>query len=456
MSDVTQSIILNPFGSDMTGSASITAGQCITLSLSNGPSSLQSNWSITTSPSSGTLTLSTMGPSGSTIATYTAASNTSGTITFGITNTAFGNTAVLTYTATVAAGVTLDTVGNLPTSAYSISHTATSITTSVTSLGAGQQMRAFIRTPFQVVAGVGATGFTGSTVTNASGVWTFTQTLGLPAAGTTTNPYEIQTRFASTDPWVLVTNSGGTALTYSVTRLAAPTLDRRARWLPDPGNAVNQPVNLTSGQASATVVLQEMTGGQNQYIRFINNSGGARLQASAQGYLITSSTQSFVLDTNLPTAGNSIVGRVQTRFGTSGTWFNVRRSGNASQQNLRMQIERETAPVTPPAGGEIPGGGTSDYGILVRDSSGNTNVLSPATRFMNRMTADVTLNNHVGAYTFAITNTNGDLSASTCTVIPNAAVGISGDNFTVSYSATGVTITPTVGNLTGTYFVVRY
>ena len=423
MSDVTQSIILNPFGTNMTGSATITAGQCITLNLSNGPTSLQSNWSITTSPSSGTLTLSTPGPSGSTVATYTSLSTTTGAITFGITNTAFGNTAVLTYTATVNAPPVTP-----PSDRPSLSVAPTS----------------------QVPGG---------TVVLTRGT----------VARATSYQYRFGVNAANYSAWMAFPN---TTLSFVIpsTATAGQTYNFQARGINSAGNGPNQfnrNVTILSGNTAPTWGTVTLVGGNQPVTGQSFSLTGTVSDADSDTQLIqiyynttnsnaiTGATLVGQIPVGVPTTGGSATTSLGGTAGPAGTTRYYFLTATDSMGS-NTQVASNTVAITPIAqgtgGGTTPGGGTSTYGIIVTDGrtlGGTQNVLSPATRYMNRLTDNVTLS-AVATHTFTLGIPG--LSASNCTVVGVGAVNA----YTVDFPGNDVRITQTQGSLGGTYFVVRY
>ena len=423
MSDVTQSITLNPFGTNMTGSATITAGQCITLNLNNGPSSLQSNWSITTSPSSGTLTLSTPGPSGSTVATYTSLSTTSGAITFGITNTAFGNTAVLTYTATVNAPAT-----TAPSDRPSLSVAPTS----------------------QVPGG---------TVVLTRGT----------VARATSYEYRFRVQGSSFSSWMAFPN---TTLSFVIpsTATAGQVYQFQARGVNSAGNGPNQfnrNVTILSANTAPTWGTVTLTGGNQPVVGqnftlsgVVDDADGDTLLVrcyfnTTNSNNVTGATLANTIPVGVPTSAqpaNITLGDQSENAGTTRYYFLTAQDTGGTG----TVVSSNTVAITPIAqgtgGGTTPGGGAADYGIIVTDGrtlGGQQNAISPATRYMNRLTDNVTLS-AVASHTFSL-GISG-LSASNCTVVGVGAVNA----YTVDFPGNDVRITQTQGSLGGTYFVVRY
>ena len=423
MSDLVQSIEVNPFSrNSTTGSGTITSGQCITLNLNNGPSSLQSNWSITTSPSSGTLTLSTPGPSGSTVATYTSLSTTTGTITFGITNTAFGNTNVLTYTATVNAPA-LTAPSDAPSLNVSPFRPAPGGTVVLTR---GTVARA---TSYEYRFRLGSVDSSWMSFPNT------TLSFVIPTTATDGTTYRFQVRGV---------NSAGNGPNSTFRNAIVTVANTAPFWGTVTLTGGNQPV---VGQNFTLSGVVDDADGDTLLVRCYFNTTNSNN--------VTGATLANTIPVGVPTSAqpaNITLGDQSENAGTTRYYFLTAQDTSGTG----TVVSSNTVAITPIAqgtgGGTTPGGGAADYGIIVTDGrtlGGQQNVLSPATRYMNRLTDNVTLS-AVATHTFTL-GISG-LSASNCTVVGVGAVNA----YTVDFPGNDVRITQTQGSLGGTYFVVRY
>ena len=241
------------------------------------------------------------------------------------------------------------------------------------------------------------------------------------------------------------------------------TVSQHARGSLDVGSQT-----IGSNASSVTFTLSGLPAGRHVRVfdRTRNQTAGSQPTVSTAGYL-TGSTQGFVTGFN---ANNSVVsaegtwtftmtvglpptGVTYTRYeiqssptgiaGSAGGWGLVRRESNTNDA-LTFSVARSTAAVVPLSGA----------GGFVFDTNGTTSVLSPNTRYLNRLTPE-TLLSGVTSHTFSIDAT--DLDSSNCVVIvtgfnPNTRLA------TAFNGSAGITVTPTGGQTTisATVFVARF